>query len=445
MSYFWFYLIQVFIVTTLSSGVTSAATKLVENPASIAILLATSLPQASNFYLCYITVQGFQGVAQTLLQIFPLILYWIKGGFANTPRSKFHRWIDLRNPNIGSLYPVYTVMLIIAIAYSCIAPLILGFAGIGLVLFYFTYRYMFLYVYNIPYDTKGLMYSRALQQIFVGLYLAQGCMIGLFAIDLGNSRSRKGVLGPFVLMIILVVSTALYHASLNFSLQPLRRYLPKTLETEERRLLADEDPDTEAQYSGFATPISRSRSESAEVNQPGTSHVEFPNTGRGLTGKQVEVEKAANQRSSGENIEGKGPVKKKESEESNETNEELYDKELPPTPKKKKEKPGIVSRFLRPDLYEDYYTLRKLVPRTFANINYDQETESEAYFHPAILSPPPILWVPKDDNGVSAQEVRDTSKVVQISNQGAHLDEKSKIVWDSSISDVPIAKEKIYW
>lgn len=57
------------------------------------------------------------------------------------------------------------------LAYSIIAPLVLGFAAICFFLFYLAYRYQFLYINGAKFDTKGLMYPRALQQLMVGLYV----------------------------------------------------------------------------------------------------------------------------------------------------------------------------------------------------------------------------------------------------------------------------------
>ncbi|KAK5177136.1 phosphate metabolism protein 7, partial [Cryomyces antarcticus] len=119
------------------------------------------------------------------------------------------------------------------ICYACIAPLVLAFAAIGLWFFYFAYRYKLLFVSNANIDTKGLVYPRALQQLFVGLYVAELCLVGLFAIKAGT----PGAIGPLILMIILLIFTALYHVSLNAAIDPLMKYLPKSLDAEERRLL----------------------------------------------------------------------------------------------------------------------------------------------------------------------------------------------------------------
>lgn len=120
-SYFWFYVIQVFLVTTLSNGALKAAAQIYKNPTSVVMLLADSLPASSNFYLSYIALQGLGVVSQLLLQVVSLLLYLILGRLLDgTPRAMFKRWISLSNPGMGSVYPIYTTMFIIG--KSCYPP-----------------------------------------------------------------------------------------------------------------------------------------------------------------------------------------------------------------------------------------------------------------------------------------------------------------------------------
>ena len=115
-------------------------------------------------------------------------------------------------------------MLVIAITYAPIAPLVLGFATIGLAFFYFAFRYNLLYVNTGAIDCKGRIYPRALQHTLVGCYLAMICLIGLFGIRVAK--------GPLVLMIVFLIICALYHAALNMALKPALRFLPRTREDE---------------------------------------------------------------------------------------------------------------------------------------------------------------------------------------------------------------------
>lgn len=123
----------------------------------------------------------------------------------------------------------FRVLTLSALCYACIAPLVLGFAAIGLYLFYFAHRYDLLFVSNEQVDTQGRLYPRALQQLFVGLYVAEGCLIGLFAIGTG---SGKGAIGPLILMIAFLIFTAVYQMALKSALAPLVNYLPKDLVAE---------------------------------------------------------------------------------------------------------------------------------------------------------------------------------------------------------------------
>jgi hypothetical protein len=131
-----------------------------------------------------------------------------------------------------------------AIAYACIAPLVLGFATIGIFLYYLSYRYNLLFVVQTKVDTKGESYTRALQHLLTGVYLSELCLIGLFSLAKAP--------GPSLLMAILVVITILYHLTMNRHLSPLEQYLPSDLqaEDEERPLLdaeqgsSPEDGDT---------------------------------------------------------------------------------------------------------------------------------------------------------------------------------------------------------
>ena len=56
--------------------------------------------------------------------------------------------------NVFSSYPIYTNLMVIAFCYAAIAPLVLGFAAIGLYFFYFAFRYNFMFVSNANIDVS---------------------------------------------------------------------------------------------------------------------------------------------------------------------------------------------------------------------------------------------------------------------------------------------------
>ncbi|KAI9813698.1 MAG: hypothetical protein M1832_006126 [Thelocarpon impressellum] len=377
-SYFAFQVVQVFLVVTLASAASAVVQEVIAKPDKAVDLLATNLPKASNFYLSYFILQGLVISSGALLQIVGLILGRVLGMFLdNTPRKIYKRWATLSGVGWGTVFPPFTLLLVIAITYSCIAPLVLGFATVGLYLIYLAFRYNFLFVVNATIDTKGLVYARALQHTMTGVYLGEVCLIGLFGI--GKAP------GPLILEVVLLIFTILYHMSLNSALGPMLQYLPKTLATEEEALLALED------------------GHGAEKAVGADGH-----DGQGTKTTATLVKDDAEATAA--------PIKK----------------------------PNFFTRWLRPDKYDDFHTLRRLVPQGFAEIVYTPEAERDAYYDPAISSPTPLLWIPRDPMGVSAREVEHTSRVIPITDEGATLDDKNKIVTDQE-SQPPIHQEKVYY
>ena len=195
----------------------------------------------------------------------------------------------------------------------------------------------------------------------------------------------KTAIGPLILMIAFFIFIVLFHISLNSAIAPLLLYLPKSLQAEEDALLAIED--------GHVNDGSGTKEgalvASDSVDSP-------PSTGKGL----------------------------------------------PPAPH---QKPNFLVKWLHPDKYSDYQTLRRLVPRDFADITYDPTIERDAYYHPAISSPPPLLWIPRDPMGISRQECSHSSKVIPMTDVGADFNDANKLTWDQESARPPVYKEKIYY
>jgi hypothetical protein len=250
-----------------------------------------------------------------------------------------------------------------------------------------------MYVYSTGVDTKGLLYPRALQQLFVGLYIAEICLIGLVAVSFG--KNRDAAIGPLILLILLLVTTALYNVALNAALEPLLKYLPKSIAAEEARAAA------------------------AEAGA-------------------VAVDPAA---------EG-GPDAKPALEEGEPTNGTAAAAAAKP-----EAPPSMLTKFLKPHVYADYASLRRLMPAAVSDDRGEatgeatgtSETSSiarDAYLGPSVWAEPTRLVVPRDTAGVSGSEVRASGKVVPITDGGATLGEKNEIVVDEEAMGELWWKEK---
>ena len=59
---------------------------------------------------------------------------------------------------------------------------------------------------------------------------------------------------------------------------------------------------------------------------------------------------------------------------------------------------------------------------------YAPDIRAAAFLNPALVSKAPTLWIVRDEMGISAREVEESSKVIAISDAGAWFDEKGKVV-----------------
>ncbi|KAF9568644.1 DUF221-domain-containing protein [Agrocybe pediades] len=230
--FFIFQVVHSFLIVTLSSGIMASLKGIISNPTSVPNTLAQKLPQASTFFLTYVVLQGLSGVAGGFLQIVPLVLYYVKLYIlGSTPRSVYNIKYQLRNVAWGTTFPGMTLLVVIALGYSIISPIINGLACATFFMFYQLYKYLFLYAYQQPTttDTGGLFYPKALQHVFVGMYVQQVCLCALFF--LAQDANKKPVAVPEgALMVVLIVLTAGFNIIINNSYGPLLSALPLSLQ-----------------------------------------------------------------------------------------------------------------------------------------------------------------------------------------------------------------------
>lgn len=213
-------------MTALSSSATAFIPKIINEPHHVPELLADNIPKSSNFYLTYFILQGLGSSAKNIMNWSDLFEYIFFEMFIyKTPRDKYNQYISLKGIGWGKVYPKFTNFIIIALVYSCISPLVLGFAMIGLCLFYLSYRYNLLFVVQPKVESKGKCYTRALQQILTGVYIGELCLIGLFGL-----RKAKG---PSIMMIILLLATIAYNILTNRYLSPLEDHFPDRMLSED--------------------------------------------------------------------------------------------------------------------------------------------------------------------------------------------------------------------
>lgn len=377
--FFLFQVVHSFLIVTLSSGVIASGLDMFKEPTTIPATLAENLPKASNFFLTYVILQGLAGSAGGFLQIVALAIYYVKLFIlGSTPRSVYDIKYTPRKVAWGTLFPGITLLTVITLSYSIIAPIISGLAIATFFLFYMLYKYLFLYVFqqDLKTDTGGLFYPKALQHVFVGLYLQHICLAALFFLS-RNAAGNASCIPQGALMIVLIVFTAGFHAIINNSYGPLLVALPLSLQNRLGNSVAIEDAEDVGSEDGFGKE--NTSSSSPKDKDPLVDR--NPDPEAGVSNEQKERIR-------------QGLVVSEEARESGGEGATRTEQKV----SQKQEQ---------------------------AEIN---ELAKYGFAHPAASRPQRTVWIPTDELGLSQREVEETRKAgVDVSSRDTVMNHKGNV------------------
>lgn len=453
--YFVFLFVQVFLVVSITTFFAAEIGTFINNIAdnftsvqSVLNLLAKNLPKAANYFFSYMVLQALSTSSGTLLQIGALFMWYIIGPmFDSTARNKWTRNTNLNTVRWGALFPVYTNFACIGLVYSVIAPLISIFAIITFGLLWMAQRYAMVYIYRLEHDTGGVLYPRAINQTFTGLYFMQLCMAGLFFI-VKDENGHNACIPHGVVMIVVFILTALYQILLNKSFAPLFRYLPITFEDE--AVIRDE-----AFQRAQDTRLGLLQEEDEEDDEDDDDDI----------GKETRLEREK----SPLNDEDDGIEMEHLNKVSRQPTDALFNqvKNVGTWTKQGGKQMGKwakgggnqllrltmadrnsqAAQYRKQQRKKDLEAQRAIGDALFGGAHDEIEdlTPDErdaltrhAFLHYALRSRRPTVWIPRDDLGISDDEIRRTkefSKNIWISNEGTALDSKLRVVYGKNPPD----------
>lgn len=438
MYYFAFLFATVFLVVSIASSAWNTVSFISQNIANTPTVLAQNLPKAANYFFSYMILQALSTSSGTLLQTGTLIVWYVLARILDsTARSKWKRNTQLNTVSWGSFFPVYTNFACIGLIYSIIAPLISLFAIITFSLLWVAHRYNMLYVTRFRTDTRGVLYPRAINQTFTGLYVMELCLIGLFSLVKDESGASAGV-PQAIIMFVALVCTVLFQYLLNTSFGPLLRYLPITFEDEavlrdeifqraqERRLgIAPQDDEAatlnshregEDSSPNGDDEIEMRKLEKSDRTQTGSSRLQKLNPARG-------IRTAGTWAARGGKMVHHATIGKADA------------------------RLRTATDFRRQKRLKDLEAQRAMGEALFGGYNDEIEdlTPEErdalvrkAFQHYALRAHRPTVWIPRDDLGVSDDEIirtRQFSELIWISNEGTALDSKARVLYGRNPPD----------
>jgi hypothetical protein len=246
------------------------------------------------------------------------------------------------------------------------------------------------------------------------------------------------------MMFGLIIFTTLVHFSLSDSLSPLLYNLPRTLAAEEELRRAGNNP---VKAENLEDRNDGADIEDAETAAAGNGYDSDFDPG----GAANEVSHGEQQSRGGIPIEGTDRALNLTSNTiKSQIRTKFYSSPIPkiiaavdfwtywitPDPNIK---PNFLLKFLHPEVFADYHILRDQMiedTKNFPEIVYPDGAVKDAFYPDAVRRKTPRLWIPRDSAGVSTQEVAHSGKVIEITDEGAWIDEKNYLISDEHTPEV---------
>ena len=147
----WYFLYQLVnvVVLVLSGSIFNSIANIISSPTSIVSLLGASLPTVSVFFINFTITKLFSGVSSLLLRLGPLIMFTINKLLFKEHQLTQRQFFAGPLANTPTLYgtevPAMLYMLLIAVVYWTIAPILTAIAAVFFTFIYIAYKHQYVH------------------------------------------------------------------------------------------------------------------------------------------------------------------------------------------------------------------------------------------------------------------------------------------------------------
>eukprot|EP00963_Diacronema_lutheri_P000173 scaffold6_cov330-Pavlova_lutheri.AAC.25 len=162
-------------------------------------LLGEAVPTTAIFFLNYILLQSWVGWPVDLSRVVSIIVYHIKIRFLCRTEEEVQDTIAAEGPLFPRAISKNLFILLVAVVFSTIHPLVPPFAALSMLVGYFVHLNNFLFVTSKnQYESGGLLWMPIMQKVCWILVLAQLTLAGVLLLK--ESPIAAAILVPLVLL-----------------------------------------------------------------------------------------------------------------------------------------------------------------------------------------------------------------------------------------------------
>ncbi|GAB2273385.1 hypothetical protein Dimus_008182 [Dionaea muscipula] len=211
--YYYFMLVNVFLGSIVAgTAFQQLHAFLHQSPSQIPRTIGISIPMKATFFITYIMIDGWAGIASEILRLKPLVIYQLKNMFLVKTERDRERAMGPGSVDFPETLPSLQLYFLLGLVYAVVTPILLPFILVFFLFAYLVYRHQVINVYNQRYESVGAFWPHVHSRIIASLVISQLLLMGLL--------STKEAVKSTPLLIILPILTWAFHKYCKSRFEP---------------------------------------------------------------------------------------------------------------------------------------------------------------------------------------------------------------------------------
>ncbi|KAK8933981.1 hypothetical protein KSP39_PZI015794 [Platanthera zijinensis] len=217
--YYLFLLINVFLGNVIAgTALQQLNTFIHQSVSEFPRTVGVAIPMKASFFITYVMVDGWAGVAGEILRLKPLIIYHLKNFFLVKTEKDREEAMDPGSFGFATSEPQIQLYFLLGLAYAVVTPFLLPYIIIFFGFAYLVFRHQIINVYNQEYESGAAFWPAVHGRIISALIISQVLLFGLM------STKKAANSTPF--LVALPVLTIWFHKFCKGRYEPAFKKYP---------------------------------------------------------------------------------------------------------------------------------------------------------------------------------------------------------------------------
>ncbi|KAG5055266.1 hypothetical protein JHK85_007776 [Glycine max] len=180
--YYLFVLVNVFLGSVITGTAFQQLGQFINQPSTeFTKTVGSTIPMKATFFITYIMIDGWAGIAAEILRLAPLITFHVKNTFLVKTEQDRQNAMDPGSLEFATSEPRIQLYFMLGHVYAPVTPFLLPFIVVFFAFAYMIFRHQIINVYNQQYESGGSFWPDIHGRVISGLIISQILLMGLLS------------------------------------------------------------------------------------------------------------------------------------------------------------------------------------------------------------------------------------------------------------------------